>query len=269
LICGFGLWPFFHKKGSEQTPSYSNDAIIEQALNLELQTPSTTFSDEEKKIGEEIMDRVRKADYAAALLHTVQGVEKYPQSFSLQSDLASLLGDYSEITAEPLKSKMVQRARTIFDTLLQEADAQPKEVYFPFKNEYYFRFGMYLEQYNTGVERVAYFWGTDQWIPTGAKGYYCQGVGAAHYAKQLLIQGQKDLAREYAQKAIIAWAQCFSYKNDYYNSYVHYALALGILGQKEEMMRALEHSASLIRRDLDYHEFKEVIEFIEQTFKRA
>ncbi len=65
------------------------------------------------------------------------------------------------------------------------------------------------------------------------------------------------------QKALVALAQYFSYENDYYNSYVHYALALEIIGYKEEMMRALQLSASIINRDLSYHEFKEVINFID------
>jgi hypothetical protein len=46
---------------------------------------------------------------------------------------------------------------------------------------------------------------------------------------------------------------------------VHYALALGILGHTEEMYRALQRSASIIGRDLEYHEFKEVIDFVTMT----
>lgn len=37
------------------------------------------------------------------------------------------------------------------------------------------------------------------------------------------------------------------------------------IGYKEDMMRALELSASIIKRDLDYFEFKEVIDFINKT----
>lgn len=264
FIFGIFIWTNLYNKNSQQeqqTASNSNNEIIEQALRLELKTPNTNFSDNEKQILEEIMVKVRKADYGAALLLTIQGLEKFPESFSLQSDLAALVGDLSEIADEPLKSKMVEQAKIIFDQLSQQAEAQPKEIYFPFKNEYYFRFRMYLEQYNLGVERAAYYWGTGEWASLGFKGYYSQGVGATYHAKKLLIEGHDSLAREYAQKAVVAWAQYFSYKNDYYNSYVHYALALGILGYKEEMMRALERSASLIKRDLSYQEFKDVIDF--------
>ena len=76
-------------------------------------------------------------------------------------------------------------------------------------------------------------------------------------------QGNSILAAEYAQKAVIAWAQYFTYDNTHYNPYVHYALALGILGNRVEMMRALERSASLINKDLGYFEFKGIIDFVE------
>lgn len=82
-------------------------------------------------------------------------------------------------------------------------------------------------------------------------------------------KGLKAQAYEYGQKAIVAWAQYFSYKNDYYNAYVHYALALGILDYHEEMMRALHRSSIMIGKDLDYFEFKEITDFIEQVNQKS
>jgi|WetSurMetagenome_2_1015567.scaffolds.fasta_scaffold1283277_1 hypothetical protein len=41
-----------------------------------------------------------------------------------------------------------------------------------------------------------------------------------------------------------------------------HGLALGILGHKDEMMRALRRVAELIGRDLSYTEFKDVIDFV-------
>lgn len=107
-----------------------------------------------------------------------------------------------------------------------------------FLNEYYYRYKLHQEQYENGLSAI-------EWYAIHAKeqlfrGYYFQGVGAANYAKQLIQKGEKELACEYADKAIISWAQHFSHKNDYYNSYVHYGLALGILGHEQEMMRAFK-----------------------------
>ena len=268
LLCA-GAYMFWRRQQTPITPAYTElsrsekDAIIERALALELPVPSAVVSDEALSYRAEAIKKVRAAHYEEAIGETLSGLQKIPDSFTLQALLAALVGDTSEITEEPLKSRMLQKAATLFEPLLKEADAQPKEAFYPFKNEYYFRNAMYKEQYENGIKCVEHFWRTAQWDPMGIKGYYYQGVGAARYAKVLLEQGNKPLALEYAQKAVAAWAQYFSYENDYYNAYVHYALALGILGYHEDMMRALARSSSIIKRDLDYFEFKEIIDFID------
>jgi tetratricopeptide (TPR) repeat protein len=245
-----------------QLSRIEKDAIIERALALELTPTNTTVSDEANAVSKEAMKKVHECDYEKSIDITVSGLKKFPQDFTLQSDLAALLGDTSEITPEPLKSRMLEKSKAMFDRLLVEAEGQPKQAYYPFKNEYFYRLGMYKEQYELGVKGVADYWATNDWNAYGVKEYYYQGVGATYYAKQLLMRGDKEQALAWAQKALAAWAQYFSYENDYYNSYVHYALALGILGYKEEMMRALQRSAALIKKDLNYHEFQEVQTFI-------
>lgn len=242
----------------------AKNEIIEHALSLELSAPDNVNSPEAIRVSDAAAKKVQKANYEEAIEITVAGLKQFPHDFSLQADLASLLGDTSEITDSPLKERMLQKATQLFDALLPYADSQPKQIYFPFMNEYFYRFKKYRQQYELGQQRVAYYWGTPEWQKdsNGFRGYYSQGVGAANYARKLMNQGNKQLAYEYAQKALVAWAQYFSYKNTYYNAYVHYALALGILGYKEEMMRALQKSAGIINRDLDYFEFKDVIDFV-------
>lgn len=244
----------------ESSQVKNNSSLIEKALMLELPPTNTSVSKEAKKFSQDAFTKIQEGNYAEAINITLSGLEKFPQNFILQSDLASLLGDFSEITPMPLKGKMIQRAKELFKKLMLEVKEQPEETLYGFKNEYYFRFGMYLEQYELGLTEIQNLEINDK--ASGYKGYYSQGVGASNYARKLIEIGNEAMALDYAQKAIIAWAQYFSYKNDYYNSYVHYALALGILGYKEEMMRALKRSASLINHDMDYHEFKEVIDFV-------
>lgn len=254
----------FKSSGNIELSRAEKDAIIERALALELPSTNTIVSEEAQKFDKDMMKKVRESEYEQAIDITLAGLAKFPNDFELQAGLAGLIGDTSEITDEPLKGRMLQKASVLFERLLKELDVQPKETYYPFKNEYYYRNALYREQYENGIQNVAEYWGTPQWKKVGINGYYRQGVGAANYAKVLIQQGNRALALEYAQKAIVAWAQYFSYTNDYYNAYVHYALALGILGYHEEMMRALQRSSSIIKRDLEYFEFKEVTDFIDQ-----
>lgn len=239
--------------------------IIDKALALTLQPTDTLELTAAKDIANNAFDHVANGTYDIALVCIVEGVEQFPHNFYAQARFASILGDYAEMFSGELKERMIKRSKAIFSKLLPEVEGQSKPDYFFFKNEYYFRFGLYKEQYELGFEKLTYYLAQNDSITRIAFSYYTQGVGAANYAKQLLIVGDTTLAREYAQKAIVAWAQHFSLHNDYYNSYVHYGLALGILGYKEEMMRALSSAASLINKDLSFHEFKEVIDFIEQT----
>ena len=190
----------------------------------------TIISEDANKISEQANKKVHESNYEEAINEILEGLKKFPKNFALQSDLAALRGDCSEITPEPYKSKMIQRAKQLFDRLMKDVAAQPKNVVYDFKNEYYFRFAMYREQYENGSRRVSDYWATSEsaWDEE-IRGYYNQGVGAAHYAKKLIAEGNKQLALDYAQRAIVAWAQYFSYKNNYYNAFVHYALALEFL----------------------------------------
>ncbi len=236
---------------------------IEKYLRFTLPLPSTISFPKIKKVTEHAFKKIYdSADYASAVSILFSGLQRYPQSFTLQFYFAALLGDYAELFSGNLQKRIFQKANDLFSVLLQEVHLQPKEIVYSFKNEYYYRSGLHKEQFELGKRRVDDYWDIGEWTDVGIKGYYCQGVGAANHAKQLMIKGDFELAYSYAQNAIVAWAQYFAYKNDYYNAYVHYALALGILGYKKEMLRALQRSAQLINKDLEYEEFKEVTDFI-------
>ncbi len=248
------------KVKDEVPEQFTTSSLVEKALAFPLPETDTVSRAESLEIVGRAFEKVEKTDYEEALAITFAGLEKYPSDFIIQSELATLLGDHATNYRSPLKQRMIARSKEIFERLFNEAERQPKRFQHWFKNEYYYRFGNYKEQYELGLRRVAEDWGTDRW----GKGYYSQGVGASNYARELLKQDKKELALEYAQKALVAWAQYFTYDNTYYNAYVHYALALGILGFKQEMMRALERSASIIGCDLDYVEFKEITQFIQE-----
>lgn len=244
------------------------NAIISDALVMKLPITKAVPVDDTKAIDDQVIQATRKGNYESAININTSGLKKFPQSFTLQFNLAWLLGDCSEITPSPLKEKMLDKSKQLFEKLMHEVSSIPKSELYDFKNEYFYRFGMYVDQYKLGASRVKDYWGTNEWESgRGFVGYYSQGVGASNYARKLIEQGNNKLAIDYAQRALVAWAQYFTYSNNNYNAYVHYALALGILGYNDEMMRALNRSAAIIKKDLSYFEFKDVIAFVEQHKK--
>lgn len=239
--------------------------LAHRLLVFQLKQSDTIESDEADVIDSQVSQKIQAGDYYAAVEAVIEGLNEFSTDFGLQARLASLIGDYAGGFEEPLKGQLIDKSKALFDKLLSQVENQSKRKRYFFRNEYYYRFGLYKNQYELGVQKVIDYWGTSEWNNRIAGScYYVQGVGAANYARQLLIEGNGPLALDYAHKALVAWAQHFSYRNDYYNSYVHYALALGILGHTEEMKRALFRSAHLINKDLSFHELKEVIDFIER-----
>lgn len=240
-------------------------SIVQKALNFVITVTNSLESVIADEITDQAFKQVMNCNYEAALSIILDGLEQLPHNFALQSDLAAIIGDYSETCSGEVKALLAQKSHELFDTLLEVAEKQPKYRKYQFKNEYFFRFAQYKNQYKNGLDLIAQS-PLEEIASTNGKGYYYQGVGAARYAMQLLAENNSSVAHEYAQNAIVSWAQYFSYENDYYNAYVHYAIALGVLGYKEEMMRALLRSASFINKDLTYFEFKDVIDFFE-SFK--
>ncbi|MBX9924000.1 MAG: hypothetical protein K2Y01_07805 [Rhabdochlamydiaceae bacterium] len=244
------------------TPVYSEQPTL-PCLEMTLEKTGQETNQEIFNICTTAFNHIKDNDYGIALNVVLEGLKQYPRSFALQTRLAMILGDYAGQFPDPDQQIMLQKSQEIFNKLYLEANLQSKKDMFYFKNEYYYRSALHKEQYENGLQMTEYYWELDEIAEYGHKGYYFQGVGAANYAKQLLLKNEKQLALEYAEKAIFAWAQYFSYFNTYYNAYVHYGLALGILGHKQDMMRALQRGADLIKTDLNFHEFKEIIEFVD------
>jgi hypothetical protein len=241
------------------------DDNIQQALNFQLQPTTLATSCQTNSIATAAYKKIHEAKYDQALQIIINGLYHYPNDFSLQIDFGTIIGDFADTSSslsDEIKENLRQKSKNCFEKLMTEVDGQPKNLEFYLKNEYGWRFRQHKYQYENGINRAAYYSGTDEWNTRAANCYYFQGVGAAHYAKELLKAGDKQSSALWAQKSLVAWAQYFSYKNDYYNAYVHYALALGILGHQDEMFKALQKSADMIQSDLTYHEFKEIIDFI-------
>lgn len=208
------------------------------------------ISDEEwKGLRDGAWKAIMDADYGKAIRILAPVYKKYPRDFRVINFYASTLADYGECRPENERRRLKKRGCELLYGLLMRLRGMSRELGYSTRNEYYYHSAQHDKQYHLGVECVR----------AGEKrGYYSQGVGAAWHAYGHARNGRTALAEMWAKRAIGAWGNYFKFKADYYNAYVHYALALGIMGRVKEMEEALGKSAKLSGKQKSYREFTEV-----------
>jgi len=196
---------------------------------------------------------VTDADYKKAIDVLTPLYRKYPRDFKVVKTYAMVLGDYADGLTGGLRPKLKRKSLAILRKLTGKLGNVRWEWNISTRNEYYYHSGQFRKQYELGLESAA---GGHKW------GYYGQGVGAANYSYEHAAAGRRGYAALWARRAISSWENFFKFKDDYYNAYVHYALAFGILGRLKEMEAALKKSAALSGKPHTYREFAEVREKI-------
>ena len=192
---------------------------------------------------------IQAANYRKAINILSRVYRKYPHDSRVVSFYASTLADYGYALPPAKAEALRKRACALLKELLIRLRGAPFNLAYSTRNEYYYHSRQHDKQYHLGVEIVR----------RGEKrAYYSQGVGAAWHAYPHAKAGRWHLARLWAKRAVRAWETLFKFSNKYYNSYVHYALALGILGRHKEMEAALARSARLAGKPKAYREFTEV-----------
>ena len=71
------------------------------------------------------------------------------------------------------------------------------------------------------------------------RSYYSMGVGAVQMAESYGLRGNKALCSRWAKKSVQTWECFFRVDSKWFNSYLFYAKALGLLGQTSRMDAAL------------------------------
>lgn len=192
---------------------------------------------------------IMNADYKKAIEILTPIYKKYPKDFRVINFYTSTLADYGEFLPERKRKAFKKRGCELLSGLLKRLRGIDRAWSFSTRNEYYYHSAQYDKQYYLGLERAR----------SGDKtGYYSQGVGSAWHAYSHAKKGRIYFANIWARRSVRAWANYFKFKADYYNAYVHYALALGILGRTADMETALNKSAKLSGKPDSYHEFKDV-----------
>ena len=192
---------------------------------------------------------IQAADYDKAIGILTKVYKRYPKDPRVVSFYASTLADYGFFQPAKKRAALRKRACVLLKGLLGRLSGASRDLAYSTRNEYYYHSQQYDKQYALGVE----------FVRSGLKrAYYSQGVGAAWHAYGHAAAGRWFLARLWARRAVKAWENLFKTNNKYYNSYVHYALALGVLRRFKDMEAALNRSALLSKKPRSYHEFKDV-----------
>jgi len=192
---------------------------------------------------------IQVADYRKAIGILERVYRKYPKDNRVISFYASTLADYGYSLPPARQEALRKRACILLKGLLTRLRGANPRLAYSARNEYYYHSRQHDKQYRLGVEIVQ---------KGNRHAYYSQGVGAAWHAYPHAKAGRWYLARLWARRAVLAWESLFKFHDKYYNSYVHYALALGILGRTKEMEAALARSARLSGKPKTYREFTEV-----------
>jgi hypothetical protein len=206
----------------------------------------------------ECWDFVEKAEYQKATACAKKGLKLYPDDTVASFTYYSIMADYALSNKSKKFQAMHKVAVAGMKKLLKKTGGRGISKNFKkiMKNEYFYQTKQFKKQYALGIS----YYGR-----MGEKhNLYSSGVGGANYALQLARDGKIKQAAFWAKKSIKAWDIYFEYNKKYYNAYVHYGLAWGILGERKKMMKSLKTSSKLCGKPMSYKEFKEVIEWVEE-----
>ena len=209
-----------------------------------------TFELESKRIRALVEKaRYREAFRSAKILY--QAHRGHPEAQYLY---AVMLGDNNE----GLNSRQSERNRKtavgLLKPLLRKLHSFDSATRYRVRNEYYWFSQQYRKQYLLGSEGLR---------RGMRRASYSQGVGAAWHALKLAQERRPELARRWAGKSVRAW-QKFLRTEKYYNAHVHLGLALGVMGQQEEMERSLKRGAREAGKPASDHEFNAIRSLVKQ-----
>jgi hypothetical protein len=224
---------------------------------------------------------IKAADYHKATTHAKLGFKLFPDDTIAEFTYYSIMADYALSSDTPKFIKMHKAATDGMKKLFKKTSGRgiSKDFKITMKNEYYYQTKQYKKQYYLGAngyKRSKNYHELNAMkafnVAVGARRevsrtrtqqMYSAGVGSAYHALDYARKKNKRMAYLWAQKSVDAWEIYFKSEKKYYNPYVHYGLALGILGRKKEMMKALKTSSKLCKKPMSYREFSQTIEWVE------
>lgn len=123
--------------------------------------------------------------------------------------------------------------------LLRRLNGIDEHMRLRIRNEYYWFSKQPAKQYRLGIEAVALGY---------KESSYSTGVGAAEMARRYALTGRSTLSLLWATRSEKAWKAYFRIIPDWFNSYLFYAMALGLQRRDKEMNLALERARKIAKK---------------------
>lgn len=188
-----------------------------------------------KAIRRDIFRSVKRGDYPGAMRKATAYRTRYPRDFAVLLEYAWVLGDYAaRLKPGPRRQAKARSLRLMRALLRRCRHEHDRDLVSTLRNEFYWQ---------TKNRRAQYDLGTRDLERGDNLGCYSQGVGAAWHAYELARRGLWARARAWAHLARTAWGRHARIRPDYYNQFVHRALAEGVLGDMKAMERSLSRGA--------------------------
>ncbi len=200
---------------------------------------------------------IRKARFTEAFALCKKLHKKYPNHFGVTSRYATMMADSAEALPRGRRIRRKQKACLLLKKLLKfkvgdsEGNVTLKE-YFWVRNELYFHSGQWLKQAQLGLR-------FQKRLPETT---YSVCVGFAWHAAKVYCSGHDRRAKRYARKALAAGPKALHIHDNFYNLYVHLALAAGIARGIQATEKLLEKARKFSGRPKSHFEFEEVREIL-------
>ena len=203
-----------------------------------------------QKTHQKIFAQIKKANYEKAFELATLSHKSLSPYFYADLDYYSVMADYGSILGGAKGRRLHRRGVVGLKSLMYRLRGVDPNIRNIARNEYYFQTKQYKAQYELGINEFN--------RTHNLKAMYSCGVGAVWYANELLKKRQKKRSVSWAKKSILCWQKYLKAFPDYYNPYVHYALALGLTGELDKAKGALEMAQALSSKPRSFEEFQEI-----------
>ena len=224
------------------------------------------FSAEEIRISKEINAVYNSGNGGRAVEMAKSFLAKFPESPKARYSFAVMHGDYSSSpTHSPEeKARLTQIAKQVFAELFRDPEliSWPKEFVSSVKNEFFWFHEMPREQYELGISEIE----NDDLVG----GHYSACVGASMLALKSLESGDRESAREWAEKSFKHFQAYEILVPHWYNINYFAAQALACLGRYDEAIechRAMYKKQGGPENQAEIAEFLNKIESLKQLAK--